>query len=216
MKLIRFHERDRNGYLAWRDILQELEPRERGRGLALLVGLVSEENWPKDQSEYLDQVRAWDQLVRNYEDATGKTVADDLKVAVVLRHAPGDVGRHLRMQASRDMTYPELMSKLREFYVATRPWTLRSALGQGGSSAPPSSSAPVPMDIDQITASVVAALHKGKGKDGKGKKGKDGKGKGGGDQSKGQGRGNKGKEGKGDPKKGPKGGCFNCGGAYYA
>ena len=185
----------------------------------MLVGLVSEENWPKDHTEHLDQVWAWDALVRNYEDATGKTVADDLKVAVVLRHAPGDVGRHLRMQASRDMTHPELMSKLREFYVATRPWTLRSALGQGGgSNAPSNSSAPVPMDVDQITASVVAALHqKGKGKDRKGKgRGKDGKGKGGGEQSKGKGGGNKGKDGKGESNKGPKGGCFNCGGDHYA
>ena len=52
------------------------------------------------------------------------------------------------------------------------------------------------MDVDQITASVVAALHQ-KGKDRKGKgRGKDGKGKGGGEQSKGKGGGNKGKDGR--------------------
>ena len=127
LRVIRVHEKDRNGFAAWRDLLQEMEPRERGRGLALLVGLVSEENWPRDQPEYLDQVRCWDMLVRQYEDTTGKTVPDDLKVAVVLRHAPGEIGRHLRVQAGRDLTYRELVSKLRDYYVATRPWALNTA-----------------------------------------------------------------------------------------
>jgi len=44
LRLFRVHERTRNGYAAWRDLLQDIEHRERGRGLALLVGLVSEEN----------------------------------------------------------------------------------------------------------------------------------------------------------------------------
>ena len=33
LRLARVHEHTRNGYSAWRDLLQELEPRERGRGL---------------------------------------------------------------------------------------------------------------------------------------------------------------------------------------
>ena len=104
LKIIRIHEKERSGYAAWRDILQELEPRERGRGLALLFGLVSGESWPTDLPEFLDQVRAREQTVAHYEDATGKLVPDDLRVAVVPRHAPGDIGRQLRIQASHDMS----------------------------------------------------------------------------------------------------------------
>ncbi len=121
LKIIRIHEKERKGYAACRDMLQELEPRERGRGLALLVGLVSEKNWPTDLPDFLEQARAGEQTVAHYEDATGKLVPDDLRVAVVLRHAPGDIGRRLRIQANHDMTYRELPEKLREYYVATGP-----------------------------------------------------------------------------------------------
>ena len=223
-KMIRVHERSRNGYLAWRDLLVELEPRERGRGLALLVGLVSEANWPAEQPEFLDQVRDWDRLARQYEEATSKPVPDDLKVAVVLRHAPGEVGTQLRMAANADMTYAALLLKLKEHYVSTRPWSVRVALdpkhGSHGdthrayTNAP--SATPMAMDVDQVTSAVVAALY-GKGKQGKGKGGgkggKSGKGGKGDGKSKGKGKGGAG-AGKGG-KSGPQGGCYACGGAHY-
>ena len=115
----------------------------------------------------------------HYEDATSKLVPDDLRVAVVLRHAPDNIGRHLRIQASHDMSYRELREKLREYYVATRPWALKTALSTSPTpwSATPSSGA-VPMDVDVLTSMVVSAikgkvfkgkLDKGKGKFGKGK-----------------------------------------------
>ena len=219
LRLVRVHERTRNGYLAWRDLLQELEPRERGRGLALLVGLVSEENWPRDHGDFFEQVRAWDRMCRRYEDTAGRPVADDLKVAVVLRHAPGELGQRLRLQASAAMTYNELILKLREYSVATRPWASRSTLGLPGSSTTgASSSTSAPMEVDALAQSLVAAVkglkggkkgkgkNKGRGKDGQQTpvKGKDGKGKG----DKGRGAGSKGKKGKVQ--------CYTCGGNHYA
>ena len=94
----------------------------------------------------------------HYEDATSKIVPDDLRVAVVLRHAPGDIGRR-RIQANHDMTYRELREKLRECYVATRPWALKTALSTSPTPrlATPSSGA-VPMDVDVITSMVVSTI----------------------------------------------------------
>ena len=152
---------------------------------------------------------------RSYEDATSKLVPDDLKVAVVLRHVPGEVGTQMRMQANSDMTYTQLILKLEEHYVATRPWLGRVALDpkhgdshRAHTNAP--SITPTAMDVDQVAFAVVAAPH-GKGKFGKGKFGKGGKGGKGKDGGKGKGKGKDGGRGAGAGKggTGPQAGCFN-------
>ena len=175
--LVKKHRELRNGFAAWHELLQELEPQERGRGLALLVGLVSEDNWPKS-GEFLDQIRSWEEMVRQYTLATTKDLPDDLKIAVVLRHAPGEIGRHLRLQADAGLTYPQLQAKIREFYMTTRSWLPRPGAGHvdtGGVA---------PMEVDAIAAlqSAVNALSS-KGKGG-GKKGaSSGRGKGSGNST---------------------------------
>ena len=152
--------------------------------MALLVGLISDENWLKT-GEILDQVRQWEDMCQFYKASTGKDVAEDIMIAMVLKHAPGEIGQHLRIQADAGITYPQLQQRIREYYVASRSWLPRP---QASSSSSAAKDQPVPMDVGAITAlqSAVNAIKgikgkaglKGKegnkGKDGGGKKGKDG------------------------------------------
>lgn len=82
---------DRNGDEAWHFLLEEIELLDRSRGLSLLEALTSPEGWPRHIGDYMDQVSEYEARVSLCEQASGNRFDDDVKITMLVRHAPGEV-----------------------------------------------------------------------------------------------------------------------------
>ena len=138
------------GYVSWRRLVDEFEPKTSGRHAALLLDLLKYD-FPGDPRTALDEFEI---RCRADYKATGEDLAESLKVALVQRGLADDsVRNHLVLHSARLSTYTLVRDEIRNILVT------RMAL----------STEPTPMDIGAVT--------KGDGKGKKGKKGKKGDGK---------------------------------------
>ena len=177
--------------------------------------------WPQfsNKSSLLQQLLKLENAFIGYEKL-GSKLADDLKVAILLRCLSSQLKTWLQLQVTEGTTY----SKVREMVLilmydsSTTRWSDSIALGVENV---PGGSDPVPMEIDRIQ-------QKGKGKNGKEnpktrgfskgqskgqQKGKDSKGKSKGNDYKGS-KGSAGDRSKGKGK-GEVRQCYNCGRAGH-
>lgn len=144
-----------NGLLAWRQLLTEYEPKTSYRFVRWLSKLLNP-TW-KPGISFLDQLKAWENEIRDYERASGANLPSDVRCSVVSLHAPSSIRSFLK-SSTEDYTenYEKLKTAIREHHAR--------ALVYGNDDQGKYS----PMELDAI---------KGEGKEGKGK-GKSGKGKG--------------------------------------
>ena len=126
----------------------------------------------------LEQVLKMEDLFRQYEQASGKAVPDEMKSALLLRVLPQQVKYHLIINVHEDCTYDEIREVLLRWDRSSRKWSTQIVTGGNAhSNSPGPQDGPAPKEVD--------CVHNfGKGKDGKGK-------------DKGWGKGGKGKFGKG-------------------
>ena len=80
-------QKDRNGYEVFRRLLNDLEPRERSRGLAFMQSMLMDSSWSR-AGDFSEQLLKYELQCREYEQATGKELPEDLRIASVLMHAP--------------------------------------------------------------------------------------------------------------------------------
>ena len=154
-----------NGAEAWRQLGREYQPQIAQRKLAMLASIMSPDlsgPTPHTDEVFDDRWCAWEKQISDYESQTGKTVDDDLKIAVLLKAAPGALRAHLQLNVQAyESSWIRLRAIIFMYLQSRRAFTIPS-LG-GSSNSPPQE--PVPMDIGEVDQ------HKGKGKGGKGKKG---------------------------------------------
>ena len=86
-RIVQSHDPTRNGFEAWRCLLNEVEPVDRNRGLALLEALIGPSGWLVIGS-FLDQVREYERRIGVYEQASGNQFDADLSMATLIRNAP--------------------------------------------------------------------------------------------------------------------------------
>ncbi|MDJ0514128.1 MAG: reverse transcriptase domain-containing protein [Methyloceanibacter sp.] len=166
-KLLRLVQsvKDQNGFEAFRLILTEMEPRERGQGLGLLMEIISQPSFD-GRLPLIDEIRKFETKVNLYEVNSGQKVADDVKAATLIRCSPKEVQMHLHMVVTATTSYLEVKTAIENYDRARRTW-------QGD-----------PMDVSYLGKSGGKGVKdnkggkdKGYGKNGKGY-GKDGKGPG--------------------------------------
>jgi len=154
-----------NGAEAWRQLKREYQPQIAQRKLAMLASIMSPDlsgPAPHTDEVFEDRLCAWEKQISDYESQTGKTVDDDLKIAVLLKAAPGALRAHLQLNVQAyESSWTRLRAIIFMYLQSRRAFTIPS-LG-GSSSNPPQEH--VPMDIGEVDH------HRGKGKGGKGKKG---------------------------------------------
>ena len=146
----------KNGYLAWRYLLEELEPRTRQRTLSMLTALPGKEGWPKTGSFY-DQIVEWERRIAEYENLSGTKMAEDLKLATIVERAPPEVSTYLRLHVTTDSSYCSVRNQLVCFIQAGRSWTARASeidYSDGG---------PAPMDVSMLSATKGKPKGKTKG-----------------------------------------------------
>ena len=144
MDLVR-SQKDRNGYEVYRRLLNDLEPRERSRGLAFMQGMLMDSSWPK-HGDFSEQLMKYEMQCREYEQATGKELPEDLRIASVLMHAPPELQVHLRLKVNDSTTYAQIRESISGYMKASRGWNTVASNqlhGIGGTT---------PMEVDQIRA----------------------------------------------------------------
>jgi len=154
------HAGESEGFLAWRRLVDEFEPRTAGRQAGLLLGLLRFE-FAGEPRTAMDE---FDLSVREYEKSSGEQLSESLKVALVQKGLRDEGLRaHLVLHAARLPSYQAVRDEVRSILQT------RHALASG----------PAPMDIGAVEKGKAKGKGKSGGKDkGKGKSGGKDKGKG--------------------------------------
>ena len=135
-----------NGYEAYRQILQEMEPVDRSRGLALLSTILAAKPFEKG-AKTMDSLRNWERQIDEYERAAGIPLQDDLKVAVALRCLPEATRIQIQIRVNASTRYAEIREMISDLDRIQNPWTQEQVT-------------PKPMEVD----AVFGQKGKGKGK----------------------------------------------------
>ena len=132
------HAGESEGFLAWRRLVDEFEPRTAGRQAGLLLGLLRFE-FAGEPRTAMDE---FDLMVREYEKSSGEQLSESLKVALVQKGRRDEGLRaHLVLHAARLPSYQSVRDEVRSILQT------RNALASG----------PAPMDIGAVEKARVAA-----------------------------------------------------------
>ena len=99
-----------NGLEAWKLLIQYYETRSRGRQREVYLK-ISRPTMDKNKS-LLNNLESWEQEVREYEKRFGKTVDEDMRVAVLLEMIPGSLKEHIYINAEKYATYESVKEKV--------------------------------------------------------------------------------------------------------
>ena len=138
-----------NGYEAYRQILQEMEPVDRSRGLALLSTILAAKPFEKG-AKTMDSLRNWERQIDEYERAAGIPLQDDLKVAVALRCLPEATRIQIQIRVNASTRYAEIREMISDLDRIQNPWTQEQVT-------------PKPMEVDAVFGQKGKGKGKGKG-----------------------------------------------------
>ena len=167
-QLVRGQSSSRNGFRVWQELLKLYLPRTRPRTMALGQAIIQHPPFGSSKS-MTESLLQFDQLLEQYEVASGSKMPDDLVVSTILKCVDGVTRKHLQLTMDESTTYSVVKERLILYDRNSRTWSGESIMKslqdqyRGGAD----SSGPVPMEVDYVG-------YKGKGK---GKKGNEGKGK---------------------------------------
>jgi len=100
---------DRNGFEAWRRICLEMEPRAAHRKLLALDKLLHPALVTTSSSAFLDSWRAWEKDVLDYEEYSGHPFDKEVQAAILVRHVPDELRKHLQLSASEHLGNYEMI-----------------------------------------------------------------------------------------------------------
>ena len=172
----------------------------------------------RDKSS-LESILAFEQLVMQYEEASGSTYPLELMSATLIRCCQPKLREQVQLSINEESTYQEIRDKVLSFERVSKIWSTEQVLKhvqETPSYTGGAADGPIPMEVDRIEKGGKGK-QKGKNK-GRGFSGGEwlsswayGRGRGRGRQNKGKGKGKskgktKGKKGCGNKGKGKKGG----------
>ena len=144
-----------NGLEAYRQLCRRWHAGTRGRNLARLQAIL-QWNFVTTATETLDSLASWESEIEEWEQLTGETMPDSIKLCVLDAQAPKELSTYLRLYTKAEETFAAVKRKIQDYL---------QAIDQSG---------PVPMEVGFV------------GKKGKKGKGKQQQSKGGGKQAKGK------------------------------
>ena len=146
-----------NGWVAWRRLCREYEPPSHGRWVAMLVGLLSPE-W-SSTTPFWDQLLQWEAALMKYEAQSNVKVPDEIRCAVIAKHAPQKVKDYIR-NCPLDLlsSYALLKETLHQYIVRGRSYSSSGAQVE----------ASVPMELDVVLQGRRPPSGRGRGR-GRGK-----------------------------------------------
>jgi hypothetical protein len=94
---------DRNGFEAWRRLVLEMERDTVNRKLAVIESL-SRPDFGVDLSQWRQRWKRWEREVKHYLPQVGTAMTEAMRIAIVRQRTPGELQRHLKLNA---MSYGE-------------------------------------------------------------------------------------------------------------
>ncbi|CAK0865232.1 unnamed protein product [Prorocentrum cordatum] len=148
----------KSGLEAWRQLKNEYESRSGNRWTAMLRFILNpQDKWAKDReagADFFQSLTAWEAIVAEYVDQSGEAVSDNVRVSVLLEHAP-DPYREVLRQAPEEvkLTFAAARSHIRGYNNQGRTFALVPDVG-----------GVVPMQVDAVRAQMPNGKANGKGK----------------------------------------------------
>ena len=169
-QLSRNWSRERCGYRLYQSLLWEYQPATKQRALTLSQAIGMFPNFDGAKS-MVEQIGSLENLVREYEIASGKTYDRDLLMGVLLRCSPRAIRDHLTLTMPEGTNYMSVKQAILSYEQSSKTWDYQTVLKQKTLQNTASSSnadqGPAPMEVD-------AVYEKGGGKGNKGNKGNKG------------------------------------------
>ena len=112
-----------------------------------MQSMLMDSSWPR-AGDFSEQILKYELQRREYEQATGKELPEDLRIASVLMHVPPELQVHLRLKLTGSATYAQVREAISGYMKASRGWNTVANTqlhGVGGQ---------VPMEVDQIRATT--------------------------------------------------------------
>ena len=97
LSCIRHHPEKLNGFEMWRLLYREYKPDTATRKVGLLERVMDDQ--PAPGMDFGDWFLRWLDLVGECEKARGRMIDDDIKVAVMLKRSPKELGDHLVLES---------------------------------------------------------------------------------------------------------------------
>ena len=129
-----------NGFEAWRQLHLRYAARSRARQFALLAQVLRPPAFGTTIAEFENSLTRWELQVTQYQQAADEELQDAIKCQVLLEHAPPAIKTQLQLAGHH--TYTALRDAVTGYLAAARSWEQHR----------PAADAPVPMDINALTA----------------------------------------------------------------
>ena len=126
-------------------LLRDMQPSTRQRALALMTQL-SRITFAPNKS-IMEQLPAYEALVREYERVSSQEYSEDLKVASILSACPVGVRTQLQMMVNEETTFESLKGRIEQYEAITTKWSAENVLGLPSQTT---MEGPTPMDVDYI------------------------------------------------------------------
>lgn len=159
--IIKAFSKSRDGFAIWYQLMREFEPTSRQRSLALAQALASYPVFAKDKS-CLESILVYEQTVQQFEESSGTTYPDELKVATLMRCCTAKLREFLQLNIKEDATYNQVREHIMNYERVSKSWTQEQVL-KSMQDTPKPNDGPVPMEIDRVEKGQWKG--KGKGKD---------------------------------------------------
>ena len=151
----------KNGYEAYRQLVQTYEPKTATRTMGLLHAVLSPTFSP-ELSKWMEELVIWEREVERYSAMSKERLPEAVLVATLTKGAPAAIRQHLYLQAATvGNDYQKAKQVIEGYIQATRVWS-----GAGASVPTHTAEAqePVPMEVDAVKAGKHKGKYKGKEK----------------------------------------------------
>ena len=144
MQLVRANHPNRDGFALWYEMIREFIPSTKQRALALAQTLSQFPSF-KEKS-MLESVLQYENLVQQYESASGQTYPSDLKAATLIRCSPPRLREHLQLSLSDVSTYADVREALLAYERISKSFFQEQILKQLEAPEGRSGDGPTPME----------------------------------------------------------------------
>lgn len=111
---------DKNGWTAWRRLVQEYQPQERDRQVAVYSSLLNP-TWSEDLDKWYPEWLQWESQWSRYSMETRKPMDDEARVATLLRWAPPKLQEFFKVSPDTiTQSYKALHAAVTAYLARTR------------------------------------------------------------------------------------------------
>ena len=95
LRIVRLAGGSRNGFEAWRKLTAWYEPHEAGRQVGLLSQILNPSYRSTTLKDWEEDYFKWRELVEKYDSVETQALQDNIKISIVLKHAPEQIRQQL-------------------------------------------------------------------------------------------------------------------------